>query len=73
MNMLPDLVQFLHRACFSLIVDTWCKAIDAGYFTTCPGLTSNLVRKHLPTSIETAKGHLRYHANTSVQQVPNPL
>ena len=56
---LPALVQFLHRACFSLVVDTWCKAIDAGYFTTWPGLTAKLVCKQLPASIETAKGHLR--------------
>ena len=59
MNTLPALVQFLHRACFSQIVDTWCKAIDAGYLTTWTGLTSKLVRKHFPNSIETAKGNLR--------------
>ena len=58
-NTLPALVQFLHRACFNLVVDTWCKAIDTGYFTTWPGLTSKLVRKHIPTSVETTKGHLR--------------
>ena len=51
MNMLPALVQFLHRACFSPVLYTWCKAIDAGYFTNWPGLTSKLVHKHLPTSI----------------------
>ena len=59
MIMLPALVQFLHRACFRPVVDTWCKAIDAGYLNTCPGLTSNIVRKHLPTFIETANGHFR--------------
>ena len=59
MNMLSALVQFLHMACFIPVVYTWCKAIDAGYFTTCPGLTSKLVCKHLLTSIETAKGYLR--------------
>ena len=59
MSTLPTLVQFLHRACFIPVVDTWCKSINAGYFTTCPGLTSKLVRKHLPASIETAKGQLR--------------
>ena len=59
MNTLPALVQFLHRACFSPVVYTWYKAIDAGYFTTYKGLISKLVRKHLPTYIETAKGHLR--------------
>ena len=58
-NTLPALVQFLHRACFRPVVDTWCKTIDAGYFATWPGLTSKLLRKHIPTSIETAKGHLR--------------
>ena len=43
MNTLPALVQFLHRACFISVVDTWCKDIDAGYFSTWPGLTSNLL------------------------------
>ena len=52
MSTLPALVQFLHRACFSPVVDTWCKAIDAGYFTIWPGLTSKLVRKYLPAYID---------------------
>ena len=59
MNTLPALVHFLHMACFIPVVDTWCKAIDTGYFTTWTGLTSNLVCKHLPKSIKTAKGHIR--------------
>ena len=54
-NTLPALVQFLNRACFSPVVYTWCKAINAGYFATWPGLTSKLVRKDLPMSIKTAK------------------
>ena len=56
---LPALLQFLHKACFIPVVDTWCKAIDAEYFTTCPCLTSKTVRKDLPVSIDTAKVHLR--------------
>ena len=59
MHTLPALVQFLHRACFSPVVDTWYKAIYAGYFTTWTCLTSKLVRNHIPASIATAKGHLR--------------
>ena len=59
MSTLPALVQFHHRACFSSIVDNWCKVIDAGYFITWPGLASKLVLKLLPASIEAAKGHLR--------------
>ena len=33
-------VAFLHAACFSPAILTWCAAIDAGYFTTWPELTS---------------------------------
>ena len=74
MNTLPALVHFFHRACFSPVVDTWCKAIDAGYFTTWPGLTSKVVRKHLPTLIETSKGHLRLahqHIGSTSAQPPS--
>ncbi len=59
MKTLPDLVHYFHRACFSPVIKTWTQAIDAGFFTTWPGLTSALVRKHLPKSVATAKGHLR--------------
>ena len=53
-----DLVQYLHRTAFEPVVSTWTQAIDSGFFATWPGLTSDLVRKHLPKSIATAKGHL---------------
>jgi hypothetical protein len=53
-----NLVQFLHAACGSPVPSTWIKAIDSGHFATWPGLTANLVRKHLPKSTTTVKGHL---------------
>ena len=53
-----DLVTFLHAACFSPVPSTWIDAIHAGHFTTWPGLTADLVRKHLPKSPATIKGHL---------------
>ena len=59
MRTLSDLVQYHHRSCFSPVVKTWTAAIDAGFYTTWPGLTSALVRKHLPKSVATAKGHLK--------------
>jgi hypothetical protein len=34
------------------------KAIRAGHFATKPGLTEDLVRKHIPKEIATVKGHL---------------
>ena len=46
-----DLVQYLHRY-------AGCPAIQAGYFATWPGLTVELLRKHLLKSLATTKGHL---------------
>jgi hypothetical protein len=53
-----DRVAFYHASLFSPTISTWCKAIDAGHFTTWPELTSKKVRTHLPTSIAMLKGHL---------------
>jgi hypothetical protein len=55
---LASCIAFYHAALFSPPVSTWCKAIDAGFLTTWPELTSTQVRKHLPQSEATIKGHL---------------
>ena len=52
------LVRYLHRDAFSPVISTWTKAIDTGYYTTWPGLNSQLVSKHLTKALETAQGHL---------------
>ena len=54
-----DIVRYLHRAAGSPVPSTWCAAIDAGNYATWPGLTSKQVRKHLPKSQATTKGHMR--------------
>ena len=54
-----ELFEYLHCCAFSPVITTWTKAIDAGYFSTWPGLTSELVHKHLTKSMVTSKGHLR--------------
>ena len=54
-----DLVTYPHLALWSPVLDTLVKAIKAGYLTTFPGLTAQAVRKHLPKSIPTHKGHMR--------------
>ena len=72
-NTLTALVQLLHRACFIPIVYILCKAIDSGYFTTWQGLTFKIMRKHLPNSIEMAKGLLRLsyqHVRSTSAQPP---
>jgi hypothetical protein len=53
-----DHVKFLHAACGSPVPSTWLQAIEDGHFTSWPGLTTDFVRKHLPMSPATVKGHL---------------
>jgi hypothetical protein len=36
-------IQYLHQACFSPTIATWCKAIDNDQFLSFPGLTSDAV------------------------------
>jgi hypothetical protein len=54
-----EIIQYLHGACFSPTKSAWIKAIKQGHFATWPGLTAEMVEKHLPKSIATAKGHLQ--------------
>jgi hypothetical protein len=53
------LIDFLHRTCFSPPISTWVQAIENNCFTTWPGLSADAVRKFLPKSLATAKGHLK--------------
>ena len=46
------------RAAFIPVISTWNKGIDSAYYTTWPGLTLQLVRKHLPKALATAHEHL---------------
>ena len=54
-----DLIVYLHAACFSPTKTTFINAIKKNFLTTWPGLTADLVNKHLPTSVHTAKGHIK--------------
>ena len=53
-----DLVTYHHLCVWSPVVGTWLKVIDNNFYTTWPGLTSTLVKKHLTKSMSSAKGHL---------------
>ena len=57
-RVLPERIAFLHWCAGSPQLSTWCKAIDAGFYRSWPGLTSKLVRKHMPQSPPMIKGHL---------------
>jgi hypothetical protein len=53
-----DRVAFYHAAMFSPAITTWCQALDAGFLTTWPDLTSAQVRRHPPFSVAMLKGHM---------------
>jgi hypothetical protein len=55
---MPETMKFLHQCLFSPTVDTLCKAIDNNQLIGFPHLTSARVRKYLPESTATAKGHM---------------
>jgi hypothetical protein len=54
----PELIHYLHAACYSPVTLTWLRAIRNNNFVTWPGVTSQAVTKHLPKSVATAQGHL---------------
>ena len=54
-----DLVLYLHAACFSPPKSTFLKAVKNNNFIGWPGLTPDLVNKHLSNTIATTKGHIR--------------
>eukprot|EP00956_Cyclotella_meneghiniana_P022013 scaffold40896_cov41-Cyclotella_meneghiniana.AAC.2 len=53
-----EAIQFLHQCLFSPTVSTLCKAIDNDQLLGFPHLSAKDVRKYLPESTATAKGHM---------------
>jgi hypothetical protein len=52
-------IRYLHAAAGFPTKPTWIKAINAGFFTSWPMLTTRNVNKYFPESEETQKGHMR--------------
>ena len=53
-----DRVAFMHASMFSPSISTCCKAINAGYLSSWPGLTAKQVRQHQPHPAAMVQGHL---------------
>jgi hypothetical protein len=64
---LAKLMAFAHTALFSPSLSTLCTALNQNLIMGFPSVTSALVRKHLPCSVSTIKGHL-YQLQTTNQQ-----
>ena len=56
-NSKDNSIKYLHAAAFIPVQDTWERAVNMGYFNTCPGLTSKETSK-IPNAEATIKGHL---------------
>ena len=55
----PDLAIYYHRATFCPVPSNFIAAINKGKISTWPGLTAELISKHLPKILATAKGHAK--------------
>jgi hypothetical protein len=55
---MDELVAYAHAAMFSPALTTLETALTKGFLTNFPGLTAATLRRHPPTSIPMAKGHL---------------
>jgi hypothetical protein len=53
-----ELVAFAHATLFSPTLSTLDKALQKGYLTNFPGLTTKALRSHPPRSAPMVKGHL---------------
>ena len=70
-----QLVEFAHAALFSPRITTLQKALDSNFLPPIPGLTAALLRRHPPSSIATAKGHLdqtRKNLRSTKTMTPTP-
>merc|ERR1711884_291097 len=59
----PVLINFYHITLGAPPIATWIKAINLGWFSSWPALTTDQVREHCTKKPETAMGHTRYKLN----------
>lgn len=52
LRIIPQLIRYLHGAAGFLPKSTWLDAINAGFYSTWPGLTAARVRQYLPDTNE---------------------
>jgi hypothetical protein len=60
-------ITYLYACCFSLVTDTWLKAIQNGHFATWPSVNMENERTYLSKSDAASKGH----TNQIRQNIPS--
>ena len=70
---IAERIKFYHASMFSPTLQTFGEAIDAGYLTTFPSISSAQLRKYPPRAEATVKGHLRaIKKGLKYVQAPSP-
>ena len=57
-NVIPKLIKWYHATAGFPVTSTWLRAINDGFYSSWPGLTTRRVKTHLRKSEETTYGHL---------------
>jgi hypothetical protein len=65
-----DLVTFLHATTGYPVPSTWINTIQAGNYSTWPGLNPQLVHQHLPKSTAMVKGHMQQQLQNTISTKP---
>ena len=65
----PDLAIYFHHSAFCPVPSTFIMEINKEKFSTWPGLTAELIAKHLPKILAAAKGHAKLARKTLGQPV----
>ena len=55
----PAAISYLHTCTGFPVIVTWIYAINKGWYSTWPSLTSSWVQKHLDPSEHTSMGHMK--------------
>jgi hypothetical protein len=63
------LVHYLHKAIFSPTKYVMLQAVKDGHLITWPGLTEDVIKKHLKLTLATSMGHGPYEPATTKHKV----
>ena len=55
-----ELIEWFHLCAGAPVKTTWMKAIKNNHYHTWPGLTTQLVHRHLAPSVITSKGYIHH-------------
>jgi hypothetical protein len=68
-----SLVNYLHKAMFSLTKSALLQAVKNGHLITWPGLTEQAINKHLKLTPATAMGHMNQRRQNIISTSKNPV